>query len=106
MRCIGIVKPLGMVHGIVSVSVFDRGTAYFPLALERDDCLVLNTEGVTEELDAKGDEFGVERLSQSIRESAASGASGIVRRLIDDLRNFVGAQPQNDDITVIAIRKT
>ena len=48
----------------------------------------------------------IERLSQSIRESAASGASGIVKRLIDDLRNFVGAQPQNDDITVIAIRKT
>src|SRR5438270_7593005 len=104
--CIEIVKPPGMVLGIDSGSVFDRVTADFPLALERDDCLVLYTDGVTEALDAKGDEFGVERLSQSIRESAASGASGMVRRLIDDLRNFVGAQPQNDDVTVIAIRKT
>src|SRR5438874_7972126 len=104
--CIEIVKPPGMVLGIDSGSVFDRVTADFPLALERDDCLVLYTDGVTEALDAKGDEFGVERLSQSIRESAASGAPGIVRWLIDDLRNFVGAQPQNDDITVIAIRKT
>jgi serine phosphatase RsbU (regulator of sigma subunit) len=26
--------------------------------------------------------------------------------LIDDLRNFVGAHPQNDDITLIVIRKT
>jgi len=26
--------------------------------------------------------------------------------LIDDLRNFVGSTPQNDDITLIAIRKT
>jgi sigma-B regulation protein RsbU (phosphoserine phosphatase) len=100
------VKPPGMVLGIDSGSVFDRITNDFALAFERDDCLVLYTDGVTEALDAKGDEFGVERLSQSIRESAASGASGIVRRLIDDLRNFVGAQPQNDDITVIAIRKT
>src|SRR6266403_4253012 len=100
------IKPPGMVLGIDSGSVFDRITNDFALALERDDCLVLYTDGVTEALDAKGDEFGVERLSQSIRESAANGASGIVRRLIDDLRNFVGAQPQNDDVTVIAIRKT
>jgi sigma-B regulation protein RsbU (phosphoserine phosphatase) len=100
------VKPPGMVLGIDSGSVFDRITNDFALPFERDDCLVLYTDGVTEALDAKGDEFGVERLSQSIRESAASGASGIVKRLIDDLRSFVGAQPQNDDITVIAIRKT
>src|SRR5205823_14883344 len=87
--CIEKVRPPGMVLGIDSGSVFDRITNDFALTLERDDCLVLYTDGVTEALDAKGDEFGVERLSQSIRESAASGASGIVRRLIDDLRNFV-----------------
>src|SRR5882762_11563694 len=82
------VKPPGMVLGIDSGSVFDRITNDFALPFERDDCLVLYTDGVTEALDAKGDEFGVERLSQSIRESAANGASGIVRRLIDDLRSF------------------
>jgi serine phosphatase RsbU (regulator of sigma subunit) len=30
----------------------------------------------------------------------------VITKLIDELRNFVGAQPQNDDITLIAIRKT
>jgi serine phosphatase RsbU (regulator of sigma subunit) len=45
-------------------------------------------------------------MTQSVRASAAGGASAILTRLIDDLRNFVGAQPQNDDITLIAIRKT
>ena len=30
----------------------------------------------------------------------------IITRVIDELRSFVGAQPQNDDITLIAIRKT
>ena len=51
-------------------------------------------------------EFGLERLMESVRASATTGAAAVVNRLIDDLRNFVGAQPQNDDITVIAIRKT
>jgi serine phosphatase RsbU (regulator of sigma subunit) len=35
-----------------------------------------------------------------------NGAPAIVTRLIDDVRNFVGSHPQNDDITLIAIRKT
>ena len=40
------------------------------------------------------------------RASAKLGASGIITRVIDDVRNFSGSQPQNDDITMIAIHKT
>jgi len=100
------VKPPGMVVGIDSGNVFDRITGDFPIRLERDDCLVLYTDGVTEALDADGNEFGVERTMQSVRASAGHGAQAIIARLIDDLRNFVGSHPQNDDITLIAIRKT
>ncbi len=99
-------KPPGMVLGIDSGNVFDRLTTDVAVPLERDDCLVLYTDGVTEAIDTEGDEFGVERMIQSVRASAMNGAPAIVTRLIDDLRNFVGSQPQNDDITLIAIRKT
>jgi len=99
-------KPPGMVVGIDSGNVFDRITGDFPVPLERDDCLVLYTDGVTEALDTDGNEFGVERTVQSVRASADNGAQAIIARLIDDLRNFVGSHPQNDDITLIAIRKT
>ena len=30
----------------------------------------------------------------------------MVTRVIEDVRNFAGSQSQNDDITLIAIRKT
>jgi sigma-B regulation protein RsbU (phosphoserine phosphatase) len=100
------IKPPGMALGIDSGSVFDRITNDLAIPLERDDCLVLYTDGVTEALDSKSDEFGFERMTQSVRASAADGASAILSRLIDDLRDFVGATPQNDDITLIAIRKT
>ena len=99
-------KTPGMVVGIDSGSVFDRLTTDVVVPLERDDCLLLYTDGVTEALDSGGDEFGIERTMESVRASAKSGAQAIVTRLIDDLRNFVGSQPQNDDITLIAIRKT
>ena len=99
-------KPPGMVLGIDSGSVFDRLTSDVAVPLERDDCLVLYTDGVTEAIDTQGDEFGIERTIQAVCASAMNGAPAIVNRLIDDLRTFVGSQSQNDDITLIAIRKT
>jgi sigma-B regulation protein RsbU (phosphoserine phosphatase) len=98
-------KPPGMVVGIDSGSVFDRLTTDFAVPLERNDCLVLYTDGVTETLNAEGDEFGLERMMQSVRASATNGASAIVKKIIEDVRTFTGSVPQNDDITLIAIRK-
>jgi len=100
------VKSPGMVVGIDSGSVFDRLTVDFAVPLERNDCLVLYTDGVTETLDSEGDEFGVDRMMQSVRASANDGAQAIVKRIIEDVREFTGSVPQNDDMTLIAIRKT
>ena len=99
-------KPPGMALGIDSGDVFDRITGDLSVPLERDDCLVLYTDGVTEMLDANGDEFGPERMIRSIRASASEGAQGVIARLTADVRNFANGHPQNDDITLIVVRKT
>src|SRR5438045_5315164 len=100
------VKSPGMVVGIDSGNVFDRLTADFAIRLERDECLVLYTDGLTEALNPEGDEFGLERTIQAVRASACNGAPALVKKLIGHVRNFTGSHPQNDDITLIAIRKT
>ncbi len=99
------INPPGMALGIDSGGVFNRVTSDFSLTLEPDDCLVLYTDGVTEALDAAGDEFGMANVIKAIQASASEGAAGIITRLTDDLRAFVGSYPQHDDITLIVIRK-
>ncbi|MEO8438918.1 MAG: GAF domain-containing SpoIIE family protein phosphatase [Spartobacteria bacterium] len=101
-----VLKPPGMALGIDSGEVFDRITGDLSVPLERDDCLVLYTDGVTEMLDSNGDEFGPERMVQSIQASVKEGAQGVIARLTDDVRNFAAGHPQNDDITLIVVRKT
>jgi len=105
-RTVTPVKSPGMVVGIDSGNVFDRLTVDFAISLERDDCLVLYTDGVTETLNAEGDEFGLDRVIQTVRARANDGAQAIVKKIIQDVRDFTGSLPQNDDITLIAIRKT
>lgn len=103
------VRPLktpGMVVGIDSGDVFDRLTKDVAVPLEPGDCILLYTDGITEALDNEGNEFGLERMLQAFRASAKQGPRAIVSRLIEELRDYVGATPQNDDITLIAIRKT
>ncbi len=99
------IKPPGMALGIDSGGVFDRVIKDEMMVLRPGDCLVLYTDGVTEALDASGTEFGMVNLIQGIRESAPAGPVAVLERLTDDLRTFVGDQPQHDDITLIAISK-
>lgn len=101
-----VLKPPGMALGIDSGDVFDRITGDLSVPLERDDCLVLYTDGVTEALDANGDEFGPERMIRSLQASASEGAQGVIDRLTADVRSFAGGHPQHDDITLIVVRKT
>ena len=104
-RTVSKINPPGMAVGIDSGDVFNRVTGDFSLILEAGDCLILYTDGVTEALDKNGEEFGMENVIKSIQASAPEGAAAIITRLTDDLSTFVGARPQNDDITLIAIRK-
>ena len=104
-RKVAKVNPPGMALGVDSGSVFDRLTRNHLVHLDTNDCLVLYTDGVTEALDTHGMEFGMDKMTQAVQTSAPEGAPAIVKRLTDDLRNFAGATPQNDDITLIVIRK-
>jgi phosphoserine phosphatase RsbU/P len=97
--------PKGMALGIDSGEVFNRVIADFSFELAVDDCLLLYTDGATEALDEEGMEFGLPRLMRALQSSAAKGATGIVKRLTEEVKNFAGNFPQHDDITLIAIRK-
>lgn len=98
-------SPKGMALGIDSGEVFNRVCADFRFKLESDDCVLLYTDGATEALDRSGDEYGLPRLTEILQGGASQGATGIVKKITEDLKSFVGNYPQHDDITLIAIRK-
>ena len=66
---------------------------------------MLYTDGVTEALNADGREFGIERLISFLKKNAKQSASDFLKKLTEELQDFVTHQPQYDDITLIAIRK-
>lgn len=99
-------NPKGMAVGIDSGSVFDRFCADYSFRFGKGDLLLLYTDGITEALNPGGDEFGLPRLNDELKDHPAEGAAETLHRLARSVRSFAGSQPQHDDITLIALRKT
>ena len=94
-------------EGGLILGVFATGAAYREgrAVLRSDDALVLFTDGVTEAMNGAGDQFGDDRLLETIKESRQGSAADILRHVQDAVQAFVGATPQSDDITLLVLKK-
>ncbi len=75
------------------------------IPLQKDDSILLYTDGLTESFNNAGDFFGEERLMQAIRSSLCSSASDLLDVVEKSLLNFVQDMPPADDLTMLVLRK-
>ena len=75
------------------------------LMLKPDDLLVLYTDGVVESRNHEGEEFGYDRLLQTVQGARGEDAQGVhdaIRQTVDE---FVGTnEPYGDDLTLLIIK--
>jgi phosphoserine phosphatase RsbU/P len=69
------------------------------------DVLLIYTDGLTEALNAEGEEYGEERVIESVRQGAGT-ARDAVNASLEGLERFLGASAPLDDLTVMAIRRS
>ncbi len=76
------------------------------IGLKKGDVIALYTDGITEALNDKGEQFGMKRLTGVINENKSLLVSEIEKKVMADLRAFVGREPQFDDITLVMLKAT
>jgi serine phosphatase RsbU (regulator of sigma subunit)/predicted enzyme related to lactoylglutathione lyase len=64
------------------------------------DTLALYTDGLTESFNAEGEEFGEERVIETLRRCRDLSSKALLASLVDDVRKF-SRHAQHDDITVV-----
>ncbi|MBL0213752.1 MAG: SpoIIE family protein phosphatase [Myxococcales bacterium] len=107
------------------VPLLRRGDRVFPLQAERahtpplgvtpeleagearvqlmaGDMLIMVSDGILEARDARGNEYGLSRLSRRIR-TARGSAEDIIKAILTDLDSHTSEQAQGDDMTIVAM---
>ena len=74
------------------------------VTLEEGDVLVLFTDGISEAMNANGEEWGDERLMRVIEANRALGARELIDTIMRTTDEFVAGAAQYDDMTLITAR--
>lgn len=75
------------------------------MALQPGDLLVIYSDGITEAQNAFADEFGEERLLAVVNQHAGVALPELVDTLLQEVAAFTGPTPQQDDMTLVALRR-
>jgi phosphoserine phosphatase RsbU/P len=92
----------GPVLGLLDEVVLEPGE----LQLDPGDLLVAVTDGVTEAVDAKGREFGDERVRQVLASREGAGAAETLAALVSAVDAWAGPAGCSDDLTALILRAT
>ncbi|MDF1543584.1 MAG: PP2C family protein-serine/threonine phosphatase [bacterium] len=99
-----LIKTKGFPLGMVPPDQFDRRIERGEIVLKPHDWLVQYTDGVNEAQNQDHREYGMDRLVTRLHNSVMFGPEQMIDAIVADLDQFVGEQPQFDDITLIAMK--
>ena len=81
-----------------------RYEAFSQTGWRSGDIILIGTDGIHETRNEEGDMFGQHRLRNIIRENADQSSASIKNAITESLENFRKSAPQEDDITLVAVK--
>ncbi|MBA2495092.1 MAG: SpoIIE family protein phosphatase [Acidobacteria bacterium] len=91
----------GFPLGIMPMAEYEVGQ----LEIKSGDALVIYSDGVSEAVNPKDEEFGMERLTQVVSKNLSASASGLRDKIESALSSFTQTAPANDDITLVIVKR-
>ena len=96
---------LPLTGGIVLGIVPDLDYQENIISLAPGDTVICYTDGVTEAMNSRGEQFGIERLRQTFLDSPPRGARDAVQKIFDAVNAFAEDAIQSDDITCLTLSR-
>jgi sigma-B regulation protein RsbU (phosphoserine phosphatase) len=93
-------NPTGPAIGLVEEAEYSEKT----IQLSPGDLLVMYTDGVTEAVNSKNEEFGQWRLEALVKQNIDLPAGEIIKGIRQALGEFTEGKPLSDDSTVLICR--
>ncbi|MEP6960792.1 MAG: SpoIIE family protein phosphatase, partial [Acidobacteriota bacterium] len=94
------------VEGVPIGLLEDRDYEELDLVLEKDDIVLLHSDGVEDQVNTKTEEFSRARIARLLKKHAAESPKAIADAIIASVDAFRGVTPLSDDQSVIVLRVT
>ncbi|MCI4398070.1 MAG: SpoIIE family protein phosphatase [Acidobacteria bacterium] len=98
-----LLSPRGLVLGLMDDAVFSKTIEERKVLFGPGDALLLYTDGVTETMNRRQEEFGTQRLLQALEHANGLGPDALLDRVSHAVAVFGDGAPQADDLTLLAI---
>lgn len=103
---IEILKSPGMPLGVADGAVFTKSLKPETFVFESGDIFVQYTDGLTEAMNPKEEEFEMERFTDAIQKFGKYDADYLITKTINTVKAFTGNHPQSDDMSMIAVKRS
>ncbi|MCR4899704.1 MAG: SpoIIE family protein phosphatase [Treponema sp.] len=105
-QVIEIQPPIGLEsYGPIGIDGIETRYTDFWFDMKKGDILILYTDGLTETMNEKREEFGKERVGLVLKENSRKGANAILQAVLDALEKHSGQELRTDDVTVIVLKR-
>jgi len=95
-----VLKERGLALGFVANTTYPGGEAQ----LSPGDCVVVYSDGISEAFNPQMEEFGEDRLIETLRGLAGRTPAEIIDRVFSAVDTFAAGAPQHDDMTLLVLR--
>ncbi len=92
----------GPVLGILEPFLYEQDS----VTLDKNDTIVIYSDGITEAFNESDEAFGEERLAAVLAQYRDTTASELVDEIITAAKQFAGRREQTDDMTVVVLKRT
>ena len=94
------VKAEGIPLGLLSDIEYDEVT----VRMQEGDNLLLFSDGVPDQQNRDGEEYGTNRLFKVLKKSCSLNPSALVDVIFEDVDSWRDSAPMNDDETIVAVK--
>jgi sigma-B regulation protein RsbU (phosphoserine phosphatase) len=93
----------GMALGVEAAAVYQAGGRSLS---DAGDVILIGTDGVWDTRNADLERFGKARVGEILRLHADETAEAILKAVLNALEEFRGSMPQEDDITLVVVKRS
>jgi hypothetical protein len=103
-KVLEVIQPNGLALGLEDGKKFSKTIQEVKIPFGSGDCFVFYTDGFTEAMNKKMEEYGDERFAATVQNHVSGSANDMLEGILNDVKIYMGKAKQHDDMTLVIVK--